>query len=370
MVLSVRIINMKKTIIGIIIILVIIGIVSLVYKPRDTSTIKVAFISSLSGDAASWGENLKTGFDFALDEINSNGGINGRMIEVTYEDDKCESATGVSVFNKAINIDKAKIITGTVCSSVAMSVAKTTQANQVIYIASGATSPEVPKQGDMIFRLWVSDAYEAIAMGEYAVNNLELKTFAIAHTNDNPAGIALGENFQSTIKKLGGEITGVESYSGKEKDFKAVLTKLISKNPEALYLMALPEQTSVIINQARDLGYKGHILGYSPALLAPQTISQIKDKSKLYYSTPIVGKETNFWNDYKNKFGKEADSLVALGYDSLKILVPALEKCGENNECIKDFLLNQKDYQSPRGKINFDQDGDLTKVDFETVLVK
>jgi len=361
---------MKKIILGIVIILVI--VIGLVFslKPKDISTIKVAFVSSMSGDAASWGENLKDGFNFALNEINANGGINGRLVEAVYEDDKCESATGVSVFNKVINIDKTKVIVGTVCSSVAMSVAKTTQSNDVLYIASGATSPEVPKQGDLIFRLWVSDAYEAQAIGEYAVNNLKIKSFGISYTNDNPAGQALSGNFQSTVKGLGGEVTGIESYSGKENDFKGVLTKLISKHPEALYLMALPEQTSTIINQARDLGYKGYILGYSPSLLAPDTVAQIKDKTNIYYSTPIVEKETTFWTDYKNSTGKEADSLVALGYDSLKILAPGLKKCGEDNKCIRDYLLNLKDYQSPRGKINFDQDGDLTKVNFETKQVK
>jgi branched-chain amino acid transport system substrate-binding protein len=216
--------NRKISISLAVIVLVMLVLIGFNYK-KNTTPITIGFVSSLSGNAAAWGEPLKAGFDFAIKETNSAGGINNNPVSVIYEDDKCEPATGLTVFKKLIDIDKVKFIAGSVCSSVAMSVAKTTQENRVLYIASGATSPEVPKQGDLIFRLWVSDAYEAKANAQYAINKLGNKTFSIGYFNDNPAGEALRQNFQNEALQLGAKINSTESYNSKTQDFRTVLAK-------------------------------------------------------------------------------------------------------------------------------------------------
>jgi branched-chain amino acid transport system substrate-binding protein len=363
---------MKKTLLWVIGIVVVVFIVVSVAgkKQSESGPIRVGFISSLTGEAGVWGQGLKKGFDFALEEINKNGGINNRQIQGVYGDDECNATKGVSVYNQIAVIDKVKIITGPVCSSVALSVVNTTQSNKVLYIASGATDPTVTEKGDLIFRLWVSDDYEAKAIAQYAWQTLNVKSFGIAYVNDNPAGVTLKSTFEKTVKELGGTVLGSESYSGTERNFRTQLTKLLSKNPDALYLMALPQQTATIINEARTLGYKGVILGYSPSLTSPETVSQIKDKSKIYYSTPKNQQTTSFWSDYKNKTGQDADQFIALGYDSLKIISGGIKKCGEDNACIAKYLSDLKDYQSARGKLNFDSGRNLTGIEFDSFELK
>ncbi len=327
--------------------------------------IKIGFISSLSGDAGVWGQSFQKGFDFAVKEINDRGGINGKKIKVIYEDDACDATTGIKAFNKVIDVDNVKIITGTVCSSVAMSVAKETQENNVFYMASGATHPEVPKQGDLIFRVWVSDAYEAKELARYAINDLNFKKIAIAYFNDNPAGLELKDNFKETVEANGGEITKIEAYSSNERDFKTSLTKLMQGNPDAIYIAAIPEQTPLLVNKARELGYKGAILLYGPSVLSEGIPEKISNKGKIYYASPILKQETDFWEEYKDKTGTDADLLIAGGYDSMKIIEYGLRKCGEDNYCIRDALLNLRNYPITRGTISYDQDGDLTGVEFE-----
>lgn len=327
--------------------------------------IRIGFVSALSGDAGVWGQSLKKGFEFGVEEINSKGGIDGKLIKVIYEDDGCDATTGINAFNKVIEIDGAKIIAGTVCSSVAMSVAQKTQDNQILYMASGATHPDVPKQGDLIFRAWVSDAYESRELAKYAVNKLGLKKLAITHFNDNPAGIALKDNFKETVESNGGEITKIEAYASEERDFKTSLTKIMQDNPDGIYMAAIPEQTPLIVNRARELGYNGMIFLYGPSVLSEGIPEKIGSKEKIYYASPISKQETDFWENYKSKKGEDADVLVALGYDSIKLIEYGLRKCGEDNNCIRDSLLNLKDYTITRGTISYDDYGDLTGVEFE-----
>ncbi|MBU4480495.1 ABC transporter substrate-binding protein [Patescibacteria group bacterium] len=359
--------NTTKWIIGIIIVVAIIwfGFLKKSGEPTSNEPIKIGFVSSLSGEASTWGEPLKSGFDFAIDEINKNGGIKGRLIEPFYEDDACEAKTGVSAFSKLIDINKVKIITGTVCSSVAMSVSPKTQENRVLYIATGATDPEVVKQGDLIFRMWVSDSYEAEEVGKYAVKELNLKNMAIVYVNDNPAGASLKDNFKSVVESGGGKIIGTEGVSSKENDFRTVFTKLMSSEFDGIYIMVMPDQMATAINQLRELNYKGVVFAYAPSIYAEGVASKLKNKDNIYYAIPVEKRETNFWSDYKNTKGKEADLLVALGYDSGKIIIDGLNQCGEDNECIKNYILSLKNYQTVRGLLSFDKDGDVTGVDFE-----
>ena len=112
---------MKKIIIGIVVIILIVVGISYFGKnssqPTSQEPIKIGFIGSLSGDAASYGETEKNTTELALEEINSKGGINGRVVNIVYEDGKCNGKDATNAVQKLINIDKVKIIFGGTCSA-------------------------------------------------------------------------------------------------------------------------------------------------------------------------------------------------------------------------------------------------------------
>lgn len=359
--------KITKIVIWIIIIILIVGGIwyGLTRRPKEQGTIKVGYVSALSGHASAWGQSIQKGFDFAIEEINSKGGINGRKIEVVYEDDVCDPTIAISAFTKVIDMDKVKIITGTICSSVAMSVASKTQADRVFYLPSFATHPDIPKQGDLVFRIWPSDVYEGKEVGKYAVNNLKLKNFSAIYLNDNPNGIAIKDAFKETVEQNGGTVMSQEGVSSTEKDYRTILTKLIKDNPDGIYIAISTETTPLAVNQARELGYQGAIFLYGGSVLAEGVIDKIEIKENTYYPAPVVIKETSFWNDYKQKTGEDADQFIALGYDSVKLIEYGLDICGENNDCIRDELLKLNDFQTTRGRISFDKDGDVQGIQYE-----
>jgi branched-chain amino acid transport system substrate-binding protein len=362
---------MKKIeflIIGIVLVIaIVIGITTSGYLTlnKETEYIQVAYISSLSGEAGVWGESLKKGFDFAVQEINEGGGINGKLIKPVYENDECDAKKGIGAYNKIIKIDNVKIITGTVCSSVAMSVSPITQENQILYMASGATHPEVTRQGDFIFRVWASDSYEAKEIAKFSVNTLKLNSFGIIYFDDNPAGISLKENFEKTILENNKKILISETINSKQMDFRTNILKIINQNPEGIYVASTPEQMPVIINQIKSLNYKGKIFLYGPSALAQGTFEKINNKENIYYPEPITIYQTNFWKNYKEEKGEEADLLISGGYDSMMLIRDGLLMCGEDNECIRDYWLSLKDYTITRGNISYDSTGDVSGIDFE-----
>lgn len=337
---------------------------------NTTDTVTVGFATALSGSGAKWGEPVKEGFQYGIDQINSNGGVNGKQIIVEYKDDKCNGADGKNAFRQLTTLHNTDIIAGTVCSSVAMTVANHTEANDVLYIPSGATHPNVTRQGDKIFRLWVSDGYEAKELAEHATRALGLQRFAVGHVHDNPAGIALQRSFKQTVRANGGAITAVQSYGSDQKDFRTAIAKLLSDNPEGLYLMGTPSQTAPLVRQARQAGFDGPIFLYGPAATTESTQAAINDSGPIYYATPSWNKQGPFWTDFQNETGSEPGLLHALGYDTAMVIEEALRACGEDTDCMRAHLLSLDQLETTRGNVTFDDSGDLRRVPFTVHTVK
>ena len=331
---------------------------------EEEENIKVGFVSALSGNAAEWGKPLKKGFKFGIKQINKNGGIEGRKIKPIYKDSGCKSKQGLSAFRNLINVQKVNFITGTVCSSVAITTAPLINKNNIFYLASGATHPKITNKGESIFRLWVSDGYEAKEIADYAIDKLNNKTFSIGHFNDNPAGVALKNNFKKEIRKNNGKVLSVQSFSSQEKSFRSILTKLISENPDSLYLVTTPSQTPLIVNTARELGFEGNILLYGSSAKSDSS-EKIKNKEDIFYAIPDPKKQTEFWEKYKKQKGKEASQLNALGYDSAQMIADGIKKCGKDIKCMRNYFTSKKKYKTTRGTFEFNKYGDITDINFE-----
>ena len=104
-----------KIILGLVILIIIVLAIYLGVGKKQTSItekepIKIGAILPLTGSAAPNGIYQKNGIDLAIDEINSNGGVNGRKIEVIYDDSKNDPAEGVSAFNKIVNTKKVSML--------------------------------------------------------------------------------------------------------------------------------------------------------------------------------------------------------------------------------------------------------------------
>ncbi len=354
---------------GVVVVLIVLVLASL-GKNKEDNVIKIGYISSLSGNAGVWGQPLREGFDYGLNKYKSDPDSKYK-IEVVYEDDACDAKTGLDAFNKVVNFEKIKYTTGTVCSSVAMSVVDIVNENNVLYLASGATTPELTKQGDKIFRLWPDDSYNVREIVKYAAKDLGVNDFSFSSINDNPTGLAMKDVFGKTVKLYNKNIISSESFSSDESDFSTVATKLIQGNPEAIYVGGtLPEQMPLLVNKLKTLGYDGYILLYSVSATTPGVLDKILDHNNLYYANLEEIKETSFWNDYRVDTGKDADMLTALGYDSFNLIKDSIEKCGENTDCARDYILSLKSYQTSRGVMGFDENGELTEVPYEVIKVK
>ncbi len=359
---------MRKNIILVIFALFVIFLVSCqpqVQQPAaDTSPIKIGVMYPLTGDGAAYGLPIQKATQIALEEINAKGGVNGRKLEFVYEDSKCNPKDGNSAAQKLVNIDKVKVIIGGVCSGETLGAAPITEAGKVILISPSATSPDVTKSGDYVFRVAPSDAYAGVVASDYAFKDLKAtKAAIISESTDYAQG--LRRVFKENYAKLGGTIVADEVYNPEDTDFRTQVTKVKAANPDIIYLLPQTVPKAVLlVKQVKEAGVKTQLLT-AEVLGAKSVVKENADlmegligiEQKVDEKAP---KTATLLAKYKQDTGEEAPfpQYLAGAYDIVYLLADAIAKNGYDSDKIKAYLYGVKDYEGAVGKITLDENGD------------
>lgn len=298
---------------------------------KEGGQLKIGEYGSLTGDKATFGTSTHHGIQMALDEINAAGGVGGIPIALITEDDQGRPEEAATAVNKLIVQDQVLAVLGEVASSNSLAAAPICQEAKVPMITHASTNPAVTEVGDYIFRICFIDPFQGTVMARFARESLKLSTVAILRDVKSDYSVGLAGYFTQEFTRLGGTITGDESYQQGDVDFKAPLTALISKLPEALYVPGYYTEVGLIARQARELGYKGPLLGGdgwdSPKLteIAGEAIggSYLSNHYSTEDPSPVVQR---FIESYRSRFGSAPDAFAALGYDAMQLLVGCLKQ--------------------------------------------
>lgn len=331
----------------------------------EAEEIKIGTIGPLTGDVATYGISTKNGVEIAVDQVNENGGINGKKVVLISEDTRGDQTEAANAASKLIERDKVVAIVGGVISAETMTAGPIANDAGVVMISSSSTAQGVPEIGDYIFRNCLSDEVQAVQLAEFAATELGLKRFAIMFTN-NDYGLSLKNAFEGKAKEIA-EVVGVETYNDGEKDFRTQLTKLKGANPDALYIAGYYTEAAKIAQQAKEQGLEVQLLGadgfYSPVLieLGGGAVDGAVFTAGFFTDDPSENAQ-NFVKAYMEKFNEEPDMFAAQAYDAAMILLTALKNTdGQGGEALQQAMLNTKDFPGITGVTSFTEVGDAIK---------
>lgn len=335
-------------------------------------TIKIGFVTPLTGAASSYGQSSKKGLELLQDQTNKAGGVNGKKIQFLSQDDEGKAATTVTVGQKLINNDKVVAIVGPVTSTCANSLAPICQQYGIPMITGTGTNANITKAGDFIFRTCFIDPFQGKVMAKFASEDLKSKTAAILYNNGDDYSKGLADAFKSSFTEKGGSIIDTETYNTGDKDFNAQLTKIAPKNPDVLFLPEYYSDVSVIAKEARSIGIKSTFLG-GDGFDSPELFSIGGDAvNGVYFSNHYSSDDTSkevvqFIKDYKAKYNSDPDAFAALTYDAGKVLLESIKKANSTDaNAIKEALKNY-DGTVVCGHIKFDSNRDAVK---SAVIIK
>ena len=109
-------------------------------EEASNEPIKIGFIGPLTGDAAVYGEPVENVTKLAVKEINASGGINGRPLEVIYEDSLCDGKGAATAMQKLANVDKLEFVIGGFCSSESLGAAPIANEHKIVLFSPGSSS--------------------------------------------------------------------------------------------------------------------------------------------------------------------------------------------------------------------------------------
>ena len=327
---------------------------------QKTTEIKIGGVGPVSGEAATFGQSTKEGYELAVEEWNKAGGLLGNQIKLIFQDDKGDPTEAATVWTKLISQDKVAAIVGTFMSKCSLAGAPISQANKVPMISPTSTNPKVTEVGEFIFRACFIDPFQGTVGAKFAYENLNARTAACIFDVGNDYTKGLSEFFRDKFIELGGEIVAFEAHATGATDFKAQLTKIIAAKPDVIYISDYYNDVALIAKQARELGYTGPLVG-GDGWDSPDLVKIGGKAVENGYFTNHFSKDDpspqvqEFVKKYEAKFGKTPDALAALAYDAMVIMLDAIKRAGSTDPEKIRAALAATNIQVVSGMISFDK---------------
>ena len=351
----------------IVILIILVAVLTFALNTRSKfgGPIKIGVIAPFSGNAATYGEQVKKGIDIALSEINKGG---KQKIDLIYEDNQFDPKLGLSAYNKLVNVDKVKYLIsfgGNVCPVINPKA----QQDKVVNFATGCNTLDFNDSFSYNFRFDVSEAAASKALIDYAKDSLQIKKLALLYVN-NDWGAIVSQTIKDAAKIDGIVIVDEEKFNEQDRDIHTQLTKLKSAQPDSLFFVSLVNFTPTLLKQVREMGIRSHLLtnisiqGTSPSILGSVSEGVI-------YSAPKIAQVENSWNKTFNEAFPDPDSrnFASWGFDSISLISDALTSQGDNSEKVAEYLHKTKDYAGAFGVINYDSRGEL-KLNYQIKTIK
>lgn len=328
----------------------------------ESQATQIGAILPLTGDASSYGQDAKAAIEIALEQHRDRHAKS--TITCVFEDDQMAASKAVSAINKLIQAGKPIAVVGAFSSSSTLAIAPIAEKNKIVLISPTASSPDISKSGDFIFRNWPSDALEVETMVR-SVRTFapEVKTLAlVAVQNDYGAGAV--PFVRKGIGKVGLTLVKEEYFAPGTTDFRAMLEAMKSVTPDAIYFIGYYSEVALALRQARDIGLKSRVLSVS-AIEDSKLIQVAREAAEgLVYTRPKRSPAANnpLVSDFVNKFslrsGKEPSIAARQAYDAIRLIIDGIEKGARTSEAIRTHLESVSDFQGAGAVFSFDGNGD------------
>jgi branched-chain amino acid transport system substrate-binding protein len=296
--------------------------------------IKVGVLLPLTGSQAKFGEIEKRSYEMAVEEINGKGGINGREIELIFEDDTGKPDVGRSAVEKLISRDKVPVITGGYSSSVTAAATPVAQQFKVPFVICTGSADDITEKGyEYVFRVNppASEYPKAVESFLKEVAK-DVKTVALLYENSS-FGQSSSKSFQDDAKGAGLNIVVKEGYQAGAIDFKPILTKVKAANPDMIYMVSYVMDASLLMRQSKELGINPKLfVGGGAGFTLPEFSKSAGDASDHVYSAtlwvetlPFPGAKAYF-DKFKKKYGSETEYHGAEAYATMYVVADALQR--------------------------------------------
>jgi len=343
---------------------------------KKEEVIKIGGVGPLTGSQAEIGQDLINGEKLAVEEINAQGGLLGKKVELLAMDDKADPKEAVNVAHKFVSDPDIVAVVGHLNSGATLPASIVYHQANMVMLTPSSTNPKVTKQGfKNVFRACITDEVQGPLCASFAIETLKKEKIAVLH-DKTAYGQGIAEQFTKTVIEKGKNLLLFEGITEGERDFMAILTKIKNLNPDLLFFGGIFPEGGIIIKQARQLGLKATFMT-GDGCFAPEFMriaGQASEGTVVSFLAPPWEEKksaSEFVATFKKKYGA-VKTYAPYGYECVNIIAQAIKIAGKVERRTILEVMNDPDfyYEGILGRTQFDLYGDTKNKDLYFYVVK
>jgi branched-chain amino acid transport system substrate-binding protein len=320
-------------------------------------TINIGAVLDISGPSSSLGIPERDTLQMLTDQLNANGGINGRKIKLIILDNKSDETESVLAAKKLIDTEKVVAIIGSSASGTSLAMVDTVQKEGVPLISLATNSKIVEPVADRkwVFKMAQSDAIVAKNMIKYAQSKGAQKLALLTMNN------AYGDGGKNALIKAAAEngmsIVYEDKFEATDKEMSAQLAKIKNSDAQAVLVWAIPPSASIVTRNYSELGLKIPMihshgianqnfldLAGAAANGIELPVGKIVVADQLPDTDPQKQVLMSYTKDFTAKFNTPPSTFGGHAWDAFHMLVNAIKEGGTDRAKIRDSLENTKNF--------------------------
>ena len=290
---------------------------------RGEEPVKIGLDNPATGTYAALGKNELTGCQLAVEQINAQGGILGRQVQLLVEDSTSgDAGTAVEKARKLIDRDKVNFLLGNINSALSLAIAQVSNEKGVFHVVPGGHTDAVTGKTCHwnVFRICNTTRMETNAVSKTLFDKYGKKWYFI--TPDYAFGHTLQLGFEASLKEFGGTELGGDLTPLGTTDFSSYLIKAQAANPDVIIFLHAGDDMINALKQAVQFGLdqRFHIAGAQQEL---EVLEGLPPEARIgtwvfewYWNQPNVPHVAEFVDAIKKKSGRVPTARTWFGFAS------------------------------------------------------
>lgn len=335
--------------------------------------IKLGMLTPLSGSSAAIGPYMKNGAQLAVDEINAEGGVDGRKIALTVEDEACDPKTAAAGAAKLVTAG-INVSVGGYCSSATLPTLSIFGKTNIPMLIPAANSADLIK--DKLPNVFLVNG-TGIQQAQAAADFIKKEgSKAVALVDDNTSySKDITTRAAENLKKDGIAVASQQSVTAGESDYSGAVTAIMRANSDFVYWTGYYQEGGLIIKQLKAAGYTGKIMVADGAVdkqlvsIAGEANAQGVYATMTQTPSTIPGGEA--WiAKYKKAFNADPGPYSTQSYDAVRIAAEAIKQAkSTDGAAVIKALEGIDNFKIFSGNLKFTPEHTLSEGGFDILVV-
>ena len=334
----------------------------------DSDTIRLGGVGPLTGGYANYGLSVQHGAELAAKEINAAGGVNGKMLEVQFQDSQGDPESAVAAYGKlmdwGMNVSLGAVLSGETASVVAAA-----KADNMFIMETTGSADKCIDGNDKAFRVCFYDSYQGAAAAQYIKDNNMVDTVGILYQSDNDYSVGLYNAFVAKCGELGITIAETQTFtSSTNTDFSTQVNALVSSGVKLVFIPFYAEEASTFLTQARGKFADGVYFFGADGLdgILGKVAQDPTIANNVLMLTPFSADNPaenvqSFVKKYQEAYGATPDQFAADAYDAIYAIKAAVEKAGSTSGAALASALTSLTVEGVTGTMTWGSDSNTNK---------